>query len=147
LTIVDSAVRPGSAGAGLLARYPLTFYFNFAYAGSWLVWSLFVLSRDGAGVLPFNYISRRRVRLALLVAGAFAALSGVALTLSPRASAVNPGPVKPVEVTMHGQESLQASRRAEDPQISRPKLLRQFGKAICFFNRTIFRGGRSSTHL
>jgi uncharacterized protein len=38
----------------VLARHPLLFFFLFAYGASWLVWSLFVLSRDGAGVLPFN---------------------------------------------------------------------------------------------
>lgn len=31
-----------------------------------------------------------------------------------------------------GQEGLLVLRRAEDPQISQPKLLRQFGKAMCF---------------
>lgn len=38
----------------LLVRYPLISYFVLAYAGSWLVWGLFVFSREGAGVLPFN---------------------------------------------------------------------------------------------
>jgi membrane protease YdiL (CAAX protease family) len=38
----------------LLARYPLVFYFIIAYVGTWLVWSLFVLSQNGAGLLPFR---------------------------------------------------------------------------------------------
>jgi len=41
-------------GKGLFARYPLTFYFIIAYVGTWLVWSLFVLSQNGAGLLPFR---------------------------------------------------------------------------------------------
>jgi hypothetical protein len=38
----------------LLARYPLTFYFVIAFVGTWIVWSLFVLSQNGAGLLPFR---------------------------------------------------------------------------------------------
>jgi len=30
----------------LIRRYPLISYFLIAYAGTWLVWALFVLSRD-----------------------------------------------------------------------------------------------------
>jgi membrane protease YdiL (CAAX protease family) len=41
-------------GKGLFGRYPLTFYFIIAYVGTWLVWSLFVLSQDGARLLPFR---------------------------------------------------------------------------------------------
>jgi membrane protease YdiL (CAAX protease family) len=41
-------------GKGLFARYPLTFYFITAFVGTWLVWSLFVLSQNGAGLLPFR---------------------------------------------------------------------------------------------
>ena len=39
---------------GLIRRYPLVSYFVIAYAGTWLVWALFVLSRDGSGLLPFH---------------------------------------------------------------------------------------------
>ena len=39
---------------GLIRRYPLISYFVIAYAGTWLVWALFVLSRDGSGLLPFH---------------------------------------------------------------------------------------------
>jgi hypothetical protein len=49
---------PGSSlakGAGrvgdLIRRYPLISYFVIAYAGSWLVWALFVLSQEGSGLL------------------------------------------------------------------------------------------------
>jgi hypothetical protein len=44
----------------LIGRYPLISYFVIAYAGSWLVWALFVLSRDGSGLLPFHSPSARR---------------------------------------------------------------------------------------
>ena len=39
---------------GLIRRYPLVSYFVISYAGTWLVWALFVLSRDGSGLLPFH---------------------------------------------------------------------------------------------
>ena len=39
---------------GLIRRYPLISYFVIAYAGTWLVWALFVLSREGSGLLPFH---------------------------------------------------------------------------------------------
>jgi membrane protease YdiL (CAAX protease family) len=38
----------------LIRRYPLVAYFLIAYAGTWLVWALFVLSREGSGLLPFH---------------------------------------------------------------------------------------------
>jgi uncharacterized protein len=38
----------------LIHRHPLISYFAIAYAGTWLVWALFVLSRDGSGLLPFH---------------------------------------------------------------------------------------------
>jgi hypothetical protein len=36
--VVKDAQREGAARKGLLARYPLTFYFLIAYAFAWLVW-------------------------------------------------------------------------------------------------------------
>jgi CAAX protease family protein len=51
---VRSDVHPGNARTGLLARYPLTFYFIIAYAGTWIVWSLFVFSQDGVRLMPFR---------------------------------------------------------------------------------------------
>jgi membrane protease YdiL (CAAX protease family) len=46
--------QPVSARHGLLARYPLTSFFVMAYAFSWIVWSPWVLGKDGAGVLPIQ---------------------------------------------------------------------------------------------
>jgi hypothetical protein len=43
---------------GLIRRYPLISYFVIAYAGTWLVWALFVLSRDGSGLSLFSNPSR-----------------------------------------------------------------------------------------
>jgi hypothetical protein len=45
MTIADNAAqRQGAARDGLLARYPLTFYFLITYAFSWLVWVPLALS-------------------------------------------------------------------------------------------------------
>ena len=45
MTTADNAtVRQDAAREGLLARYPLTFYFLIAYGFSWLVWVLLALS-------------------------------------------------------------------------------------------------------
>jgi CAAX protease family protein len=38
----------------VIRRYPLISYFVIAYAGTWLVWALFVLSQEGSGLLPFH---------------------------------------------------------------------------------------------
>jgi membrane protease YdiL (CAAX protease family) len=38
----------------LVRRCPLSSYFVIAYAGTWLAWAFFVLSRDGSGLLPFH---------------------------------------------------------------------------------------------
>jgi uncharacterized protein len=46
--------QPVSARHGLLARYPLTSFFVMAYAFSWIVWSPWVLGKDGAGLLPIQ---------------------------------------------------------------------------------------------
>jgi CAAX protease family protein len=40
---------------GVLARYPLIFYFIIAYVGSWLVVLPYLRSPGGAGLLPFNW--------------------------------------------------------------------------------------------
>jgi hypothetical protein len=54
MNINKPSAHPDSPRRALLARYPLTFYFIIAYVGTWLVWSLFVLSQNGAGLLPFR---------------------------------------------------------------------------------------------
>ena len=54
MTIAKSGVQRNEPRTNLLARYPLTFYFIIALGGTWIVWSLFVLSQDGAGLLPFR---------------------------------------------------------------------------------------------
>src|SRR5207247_9409965 len=51
-------VQPDAPRRGikaLLARHPLVFYFIIAYAFTWLAaWLPFVLSEDGAGLLPYR---------------------------------------------------------------------------------------------
>lgn len=54
MTVFKSDVHPGHTQTGLLARYPLTFYFIIAFAGTWIVWSFFVFSQNGAGLMPFR---------------------------------------------------------------------------------------------
>jgi membrane protease YdiL (CAAX protease family) len=38
----------------LFSKFPLTFYFLFSYAGSWIIWSLFVFSKNGRGLFGFE---------------------------------------------------------------------------------------------
>jgi hypothetical protein len=47
--------QPPVPDKGVLARYPLIFYFIIAYAGSWLVVLPYLRSPGGAGLLPFNW--------------------------------------------------------------------------------------------
>ena len=55
MTTADNAAqRQRAPREGLLARYPLTFYFVIAYGFSWLVWVPLALSKDGAGLLSFR---------------------------------------------------------------------------------------------
>src|ERR671932_142452 len=54
MTIDDASRQPTSAQGSLLVRYPLTSFFVMAFAFSWIVWSPWVLSEDGAGLLPFQ---------------------------------------------------------------------------------------------
>jgi membrane protease YdiL (CAAX protease family) len=46
--------RPATPRGGLLARYPLTFYFLITFAFSWLLLMPIALSEVGAGLLPFE---------------------------------------------------------------------------------------------
>src|SRR5919202_1182920 len=54
MTIDDASRQAASAQGSLLVRYPLTSFFVMAFAFSWIVWSPWVLSEDGAGLLPFQ---------------------------------------------------------------------------------------------
>jgi CAAX protease family protein len=49
----------------VIRRYPLICYFLIAYAGSWVVWALFVLSLEGSGLLPFHAPSSFLVLIAI----------------------------------------------------------------------------------
>src|SRR5215217_4569302 len=53
--MTTAPAQPTSARQGLLVRYPLISFFVLAYAFSWLVWALWVLGKDGAGLLPINF--------------------------------------------------------------------------------------------
>src|SRR5919202_3849357 len=50
----DPSVQPASPQGGLLARHPLISFFVMAFAFSWIVWSPWVLSEEGVGLLPFE---------------------------------------------------------------------------------------------
>ncbi len=49
-----SVQQSASPPRGLLARHPLISFFVMAYAFSWIVWSPWVLSEEGVGLLPFR---------------------------------------------------------------------------------------------
>src|ERR687889_89539 len=54
MSTADPPVQSASPYKGLLARHPLVFFFLIAYAGTWLVELPYILSEDGAGLLPFS---------------------------------------------------------------------------------------------
>jgi uncharacterized protein len=54
MSVSNTSARPASPQRGLLARHPLISFFVMAYAFSWIVWSPWVLSEDGVGLLPFQ---------------------------------------------------------------------------------------------
>ena len=54
MTNADVPERPASPRWNLLARYPLTAFFVMAFAFSWIAWSPWFLSKDGAGLLPYS---------------------------------------------------------------------------------------------
>src|SRR4051794_1674132 len=54
MTIDDASRQPASPQGSLLVRYPLTSFFVMAFGFSWIVWSPWVLSEDGVGLLPFQ---------------------------------------------------------------------------------------------
>jgi membrane protease YdiL (CAAX protease family) len=68
MTTADAAAeRSGAAPEGLLARHPLLFFFLIAFAGTWLVELPYVLSEDGAGLLPFRLPLPSGIMIALSV--------------------------------------------------------------------------------
>lgn len=54
MTSADTPEQPASPLGSLLARYPLTSFFVMAFAFSWIAWSPWFLSKDGAGLLPYS---------------------------------------------------------------------------------------------
>jgi hypothetical protein len=54
---VNERKAPGKTALdqGLLSRYPLTFFYIIACAGSWLVVLPYLRSASGAGLLPFDW--------------------------------------------------------------------------------------------
>src|SRR5215216_4270837 len=54
MTAANPPVQSASPYKGLLARHPLSFFFLIAFAFSWIAWAPWVLSEEGAGLLPFS---------------------------------------------------------------------------------------------
>src|SRR5215208_7451006 len=67
MTSANPPVQSASPYKGLLARHPLTFFFIIAFAGTWLVELPYVLSEDGAGLLPFRLPLPPGIMIALSV--------------------------------------------------------------------------------
>ena len=65
MTVANPPVQSASPDKGLLARHPLVFFFLMAFAFSWIAWSPWVLSEEGAGLLPFSSPLLERVALPL----------------------------------------------------------------------------------
>ncbi len=72
---VDKAAAGPAADRGLIRQHPLVAYFVIAYAVTWFVEGLFVLSREGRGVLPFT------------APMSFAMATGIATSLRPASAA------------------------------------------------------------
>jgi membrane protease YdiL (CAAX protease family) len=54
MSVANPPLQSATPYKGLLARHPLVFFFIIAYAGTWLTELPYVLSEDGAGLLPFS---------------------------------------------------------------------------------------------
>src|SRR5918998_2356550 len=50
----NASVQAATPQRSLLARHPLISFFLMAYAFSWIVWSPWVLSEDGVGLLSYE---------------------------------------------------------------------------------------------
>jgi uncharacterized protein len=75
MSVSNTSARPASPQRGLLARHPLISFFVMAYAFSWIVWSPWVLSEEGVGLLPFE-----------ISGAALGLLSAAAILLGPTLS-------------------------------------------------------------
>src|SRR5215216_1800260 len=54
MTVGNASVQPASPQRNVLARHPLISFFVMAFTFSWIVWSPWVLSEEGVGLLPFE---------------------------------------------------------------------------------------------
>jgi uncharacterized protein len=76
MSVGNASSRPAAPQTSLLARHPLISFFVMAYAFSWIVWSPWVLSEEGVGLLPFE-----------ISGAALGLLSAAAILLGPTLSA------------------------------------------------------------
>ena len=54
MTAANPPVHSAASAKGLLARHPLISFFVMAFAFSWIAWAPWVLSEEGASLLPFS---------------------------------------------------------------------------------------------
>src|ERR671926_155693 len=54
MSVSNTSARTAPPQRSLLARHPLISFFVMAFAFSWIVWSPWVLSEEGVGLLPFE---------------------------------------------------------------------------------------------
>src|SRR5918912_2060728 len=54
MSVSNTSARTAPTQRSLLARHPLISFFVMAFAFSWIVWSPWVLSEDGVGLLPYK---------------------------------------------------------------------------------------------
>ena len=54
MSVGNASAPPASSQSSLLARNPLISFFVMAYAFTWIVWSPWVLSEDGVGLLTYR---------------------------------------------------------------------------------------------
>ena len=54
MSVGNASARSASPRTSLLARHPLISFFVMAYVFTWIVWSPWVLSEEGVGLLSYE---------------------------------------------------------------------------------------------
>ena len=82
MSVSNTSARTAPPQRSLLARHPLISFFVMAYAFSWIVWSPWVLSEEGVGLLPFELggAASGLLNAAAILAGP--TLAGLIMTVS-----------------------------------------------------------------
>ena len=82
MSVSNTSARTAPPQRSLLARHPLISFFVMAFAFSWIVWSPWVLSEEGVGLLPFELggAASGLLNAAAILAGP--TLAGLIMTVS-----------------------------------------------------------------